>query len=84
MNSSVYVKLMEEDKEAPGLHSVRVAEYYADYSCKIVYDESPDATVTEIVDLQPGPSAWLARAFHYSVKNPLLYFFPYTAYYNKL
>jgi len=51
LNSSVYVKWMEEGEEPPGWYRARVAEYYADYSYKIVYDESPDATVTEIVDL---------------------------------
>ena len=48
LNSSVYVKWVEEGEEPSGWYRARVAEYYADSSCKIVYDESSDTTVTEI------------------------------------
>ena len=52
MNSNVYVKWMEEGEEPPGWYRARVTEYYADYSCKIIYDDSLDVTVTEIVDFR--------------------------------
>ena len=52
LNASVYVKWMEEGDEPPGWYQVRIAEYFSDCSCRIVYDDSSEATVTEIITVQ--------------------------------
>ena len=50
LNGSVYVKWMKEGDEPLGWYRMRVAEYFSDCSCRVVYDDSLEATVTEIIN----------------------------------
>jgi len=53
INSSIYVKWLEEDDdEPPGWYQARVSEYLQDGFCTITYDETAKATVFETVDLR--------------------------------
>ena len=47
---SVYVKWTEEGEEPPGWYRARVDDYFGDYSCRIIYDDSLEVTVAEIVN----------------------------------
>ena len=50
LDSSIYVKWTEEGEEPPGWYRARVDEYFGDCSCRIIYDDSLEVTVAEIVD----------------------------------
>ena len=50
LDSSVYVKWTEEGEEPPGWYRARVDEYFGDCSCRIIYDDSLEVTVAEIVN----------------------------------
>ena len=52
LDSSIYVKWEEQGDEPPGWYRVRVSEYFQDGSCKVVYDDTPGATIFEIIHLQ--------------------------------
>ena len=52
LDSSIYVKWVEQGDEPPGWCRARVSEYFQDGSCKVVYDDTPGATVFEIIHLQ--------------------------------
>jgi len=49
INSTVYVKWVEQGDEPPGWYRAKVFEYFQDGSCRIVYDDNSNFTVSEIV-----------------------------------
>ncbi|XP_065884075.1 uncharacterized protein [Dysidea avara] len=66
VDSYVYVKWTEAGEEPPGWYKARVGQYFLDRSCKIVYDDSDDQVVSEVVALHTiewKPCAKRARNF---------------------
>ena len=62
----VYVKWTEAGEEPPGWYKAQVGQYFLDRSCKIVYDDSDDQVVSEVVALHTiewKPCAKRARNF---------------------
>ena len=51
VDSYVYVKWTEAGEEPPGWYKARVDQYFLDRSCKIIYDDSDDCVVSEVVAL---------------------------------
>ena len=51
IDSAIYVKWVEQGNEPPGWYRARVSEYFKDGTCRIVYDDTPTSTVSEMVDL---------------------------------
>ena len=51
IDSAIYVKWVEQGNEPPGWYRARVSEYFQDGTCRIVYDDTPTSTVSEMVDL---------------------------------
>jgi len=51
VDSTIYVKWLEQSDEPPGWYRAVVSEYFRDGSCKLVYDDNSNATISEIVDL---------------------------------
>jgi len=52
IDSAVYVKWVEQGDEPPGWYRAKVFEYFQDGSCRIVYDDNSNFTVSEIVNLR--------------------------------
>ena len=51
IDSAIYVKWVEQGNEPPGWYHTRVSEYFQDGTCRIVYEDIPTSTVSEIVNL---------------------------------
>jgi len=45
------VKWLEQGDEPPGWYQAIVSEYFQDGTCKLVYDNTPNASVFETVNL---------------------------------
>ena len=52
MDSSTYVKWLEDGDKAPDWNLARVSEYFQDGSCMIIYDDSAETTVSETINLR--------------------------------
>ena len=49
--STIYVKWLEEGDEPPGWYRATVSNYFQDGSCLLIYDETSDSTVSEVINL---------------------------------
>ena len=66
VDSTIYVKRLEQSDDPPGWYRAVVSEYFQDGSCKLVYDDNSNVSVFEIVDL--NSVEWMPcakRAKHY-------------------
>jgi len=52
VDSTLYVKWVEQGDEPPGWYRATVSQYFQDGSCRLVYDDTPNTTVSEIVNLR--------------------------------
>jgi len=51
VNAYIYMKWLESNDEPSGWYRAKVIEYFADGSCTILYSDSIESTVTEVVRL---------------------------------
>ena len=51
LDSTIYVKWVEEGDEPLGWHRARVSEYFQDGSCKVIYDDSLEIIVSVTISL---------------------------------
>jgi len=49
INSYIYIKWLETGDELPGWYRARVIEYFSDSSCIVLYSDSIESMVTEVV-----------------------------------
>jgi len=51
INAYIYIKWLEPNDELPGWYRAKVIEYFFDGSCTVLYSDTIEFTVTEVVRL---------------------------------